>query len=64
MGLDLLGEQVRKRFRRSRSCEGGVRRTVTGHVSIAQMMRAGFALNLLAVGVIALVIRLLLPWLS
>jgi len=34
----------------------------SGHVSIAQMMRAGLALNLLAVVVIAVVIRLLLPW--
>ncbi|TNF60554.1 MAG: SLC13 family permease [Burkholderiales bacterium] len=36
----------------------------SGHVTIAQMVRAGLALNLLAVGVIALVIRLLLPWMS
>ncbi len=36
----------------------------SGHVSIAQMMRAGFALNLLAVAVIAVVIRLLLPWMT
>ena len=36
----------------------------SGHVSIAQMMRAGLALNLLAVGVITLAIRLLLPWMS
>jgi len=34
----------------------------SGHVSIAQMMRAGLALNLLAVVVIAVAIRLLLPW--
>jgi sodium-dependent dicarboxylate transporter 2/3/5 len=36
----------------------------SGQVSIAQMMRAGFALNLLAIGVIALLVHTLGPWLG
>jgi solute carrier family 13 (sodium-dependent dicarboxylate transporter), member 2/3/5 len=36
----------------------------SGHVSIAQMMRAGLALNLLAIVVIVVTIRLLMPWMT